>query len=108
MSQIDGTTRAGTPSPLADNTHQSVNSGSESCPSHLQRSHAAFLRDLPSMLNQHAGQWAAYAGNQRVAIGPSKRELYRQCLAAGHRAGDILICGIEPPRENILEELLEV
>ena len=108
MSQIDDTTREGTPSSSAGNPNHAASAGSESRSSALQRCHAAFLRDLPSMINQHAGHWAAYAGSQLVAIGASKRELYRQCLAAGHRADEILICGIEQPRENALDELLEV
>jgi hypothetical protein len=74
----------------------------------LRRRYDAFLRDLPSLLSQYQGQWAAYAGDQRLGIGPSKRDLYRQCTAAGHRPSDLLICGIEQPQQVVLDQLFDV
>jgi hypothetical protein len=107
MSQIDATAHDGValPPAHAGNANAAVALSSAST---LQRCHAAFLQELPALLSQHGGQWAAYAGDKRVAIGPSKRELFRQCLAAGHSPEEILICGIEQPRENVLDEPLEV
>jgi hypothetical protein len=108
MSQIDDAAHEGTPSPSTDEVSECFSVSAASSSPQLQRCHAAFLRDLPSLLAQHAGEWAAYVGNQQLGIGPSKRELYRQCIAAGHHDDEILICGIEQPRENVLDELIEV
>jgi hypothetical protein len=74
----------------------------------VQRSYDAFLRDLPNLLSTNAGQWAAYAGDVRVGIGRSRRMLYRDCLAAGYRDGEFVVCGIEPPQSPELSDLLEV
>src|SRR5690349_13758312 len=105
MTQIDDPERDGTPSSSIDAAAQGSGVGSGSNPTKLQQSYVAFLHDLSSLLGPYAGQWVAYAGHLQLAIGPSKRELFRQCLAAGHRADEILICGIEQPRENVLDEL---
>jgi hypothetical protein len=67
-----------------------------------------FLRDLPGLLSDHAGQWVAYAANRQIGIHASKRSLYRQCIAAGHSDGEFLICGIEPPQAIVLDDLLDV
>lgn len=74
----------------------------------LTRSYEAFLNDLPALMASHPGQWAAYAGDVRLGTGASKRALYRQCIAAGHRDGDFLICGIESPQTVVLDDLLDV
>jgi hypothetical protein len=73
----------------------------------LEASYQAFLDDLSTLLPEHAGHWVAYAGKQQVGIAESKRELYRQCLAAGYSAGEFLVCGIEQPRCDIIDNLLE-
>lgn len=49
-----------------------------------------------------------YAGNERIGIDRSKRELYRWCIDSGHRDGEFLICGIEEPWANMLDELPDV
>lgn len=74
----------------------------------LARSYDAFLRDLPRLLAEHLNEWVAYSGDKQIAIGPSKRHLYRHCLTAGYALGDFLVCSIEPPQEIVLDELPEV
>jgi hypothetical protein len=77
-------------------------------PSPLELSYQSFLRDLPALLKQHPDQWVAYAGERQLAIGPSRRMLYQECLAAGHRNGEFLVCSIEPPQDVLLDDLLDV
>jgi hypothetical protein len=74
----------------------------------LARSYRAFLRDLPGLLAAHPGKWAAYSGDLPIGTGSSKRALYRDCIAAGYREGEFLICGIEPPQSGELGDLLDV
>jgi hypothetical protein len=107
MSQIDGTAPDST-STSSGHACGSSDLGTPARTAALQQSYAAFLQDLPFLLGRHAGEWAAYVGNRRLAIGPSKRTLFRECLAAGHRSDEILICGIEQPRENVIDRLLDV
>ena len=108
MSQIDDTAQQNATSPTTDIVLASATTAvATSTPRHAQ-CYQAFLRDLPSLLDQYPGQWAAYAGDKRLAIGLSKRELYRKCMMAGYHEGDFLICGIEPPQNVVLDELVEV
>jgi hypothetical protein len=74
----------------------------------MTRNYRAFLRDLPGLLATHAGGWAAYSGDLQIGTGSSKRALYRDCIAAGYRDGEFLICGIEPPQSVELDDLLDV
>lgn len=46
----------------------------------LTRSQAAFRADLPELLEQHRGEWVAYADGQRVRFGKTQADLYRYCL----------------------------
>ena len=108
MSQIDDAPGIGSNASSSDRTSEGVTSIRATSTPQLTRSYQAFLRDLPSLLGQYEGQWAAYAGDQRLSIGPSKRDLYRQCIAAGHRPDDLLICGVERPQHVVLDDLLEV
>ena len=50
-------------------------------------------RDLLSLLPQHRGEWAAYHGNERLQIAPSKTRLYRKYL-------DLRAAGIGAPRSS--------
>lgn len=74
----------------------------------LKQCYDAFVKDLPTLLPHYAGQWAAYARDARLGVGPSKRELRRQCLAAGFHEGEFLICGIESPQPVMIDDLLEI
>ena len=67
----------------------------------IERSQDVFRRDLPRLLREHPRQWVAYHGDERVAVGPSKRQLYQKCLRRGLRVGEFVVRSIEPevPRE---------
>jgi hypothetical protein len=67
----------------------------------IARSQDAFRRDLPRLLREHPRQWVAYHGDARVAVGPSKRQLYQECLRRGLRVGEFVVRSIRPegPRE---------
>jgi hypothetical protein len=81
---------------------------SSSPESQSEQSYRAFLRDLPGLLREHAGKWAAYTGERRLAIGDTRRTLHEQCLKAGYPAGAFLICGIAPRQAGDMDELLDV
>ncbi len=74
----------------------------------LARSYDAFLRNLPQLMAEHCYEWVAFSGDTQIAIGPSKRQLYRHCLDAGYVSGNFLICSIEPPQQIVLDELPDV
>ncbi len=46
----------------------------------LSRSQAAYLADLPDLLQSHPGDWVAYANGQRLRLGGTRTDLYRYCL----------------------------
>ncbi len=48
-------------------------------PPMIRVAQAAFLRDLPQMVGEHRRRWVACHGDRRVAIGSSKRQLFRDC-----------------------------
>jgi hypothetical protein len=74
----------------------------------LTRSYQAFLKELPRLLADHPHEWVAFSGDRELGIRSSKRQLYSDCIAAGHRDGEFLICSIEPPQKVALDDLLEV
>jgi hypothetical protein len=57
---------------------------------------AAFERDLPGLLETSRGQWAAYHGAQRLAVGPQHTRLYEECIRRGLSPDEFVICEIEP------------
>ncbi len=50
-------------------------------PPMIRAAQAAFLRDLPQLVTHHRRVWAAYHGDRQVAIGSSKRQLFKECAA---------------------------
>jgi len=62
----------------------------------IQRGQEAFRRDLPRLLEKHAGQWVAYSGDRQLGIARSKRELYQRCLRQGLGDEEFVVRGIEP------------
>ncbi len=61
----------------------------------IARSIAAFRRDLPKLLGEHVGNWVAYHHEDRVGFGPSKTQLYKECLSRFGR-GEFIVEFIEP------------
>ena len=60
-----------------------------------RRSLLAFWRDLSQLLKTHPRQWAAYSGDVRLGIGPTRYELWQECERRGYKDGEFLICYIE-------------
>jgi hypothetical protein len=57
----------------------------------------AFRHDLPALLAEgQQGQWAAYHGAERLAIGPSKTLLYRCFTSQGIDIRDLFVRLITP------------
>jgi hypothetical protein len=46
----------------------------------LAQSNAAYLLDLPELLQHHLDEWVAYADGKQLRFGKTQTELYRYCL----------------------------
>ena len=55
------------------------------------------------IMKHHAYQWAAYRGDERLEIGPSKRDLYRKYLGKGLRRDELIVLGIGPQLADQLD-----
>lgn len=55
-----------------------------------------FCRELSQLLAHHTGQWIAFWGERRVAIGASKQEVYEQLLQVGCPLEEVMVRRIEP------------
>jgi hypothetical protein len=62
----------------------------------IEQAYYAFRRDLGQLLEERAGHWVAYHGYRRVGLGPTKAELYQECLRSGLKRGEFLVRCIEP------------
>jgi hypothetical protein len=63
----------------------------------------AFWRDLPELLMHRRNQrkWAAYHGNERVAIARSEVDAYQECFRRGLTRGRFYVGKLEPDPEGI-------
>jgi hypothetical protein len=52
---------------------------------------AAFRRDLRQLLRDHRRSWVAYHGDERVAIGSSKRQVFKVCTARKLSRGEFVV-----------------
>ena len=75
----------------------------------IERSQAAFRRDLPDLMNTHYRRWVAYHGDERIGFGRDKIDLYNECLRRGLKRGRFIVRSVEPemPEEIDPEELLD-
>jgi hypothetical protein len=64
-------------------------------PPMIRVAQAAFLRDLPDLITEHRGSWVAYHGDRRVAIGPSKRQLFEECTTRKLPPGEFVVRLVE-------------
>ena len=62
----------------------------------IQRSQAAFRRDLPALMKTHYGYWVAYHGEQRLGFGRSKFKLVLECLQRGLKDDEFVVRGVAP------------
>jgi hypothetical protein len=66
----------------------------------------AFARDLDELLRTHRGKWVAYRGPQRVCVGDSEPDVYRECLRRGLPADELLVDMIYPAAAEVPEVFL--
>jgi hypothetical protein len=69
---------------------------SEAIPEGIADSIATFRRDLPTLLEEHAGDWVAYNGDRCLGFGNSKTDLYQQCLDRGIDDDRFIVEFVEP------------
>jgi hypothetical protein len=64
----------------------------------IARAQEAFRRDLPELLKGRSASqaWVAYKGDERIAFGKTKTELYRECLRRGLHRGEFIVRAVEP------------
>jgi hypothetical protein len=72
-------------------------------PPMVLRSQQAFWRDLPALLKdkRNRGKWAAYHGEERVAIDRSDVEAYQACFRRGLKHGEFYVGRLEADPEGI-------
>jgi hypothetical protein len=69
-------------------------------PAAIRQARAAFQRDLPRLLQDHAGAWVAYDAAGPIAFGSSKTDLHQQCLRRGLTPDQFLLVRVEPQQDN--------
>jgi hypothetical protein len=79
-------------------------------PPMIERSQAAFRRDLPELMKTHYRQWVAYHGDERLGFGRSQTALYQECFRRGLQEDEFVVRSIEPemPDEIDADEFRDV
>jgi len=87
---------AGTPQRPAHQPHPEI-------PPLLLRSQQAFWQDLPELLKDrwNRGKWAAYHGDERVAVRRSDVEAYQECFRRGLKHEEFYVGRLEPEPEGV-------
>ena len=69
----------------------------------ILRSQQAFWRDLPELLKhrRNRGKWAAYHGEERVAISRSDVDAYQECFRRGLKHEEFYVGKVEADPEGI-------
>jgi hypothetical protein len=75
---------------------QASSSGLLPIPPMIQRSQAAFRRDMHLLMKTHHGQWVAYHGEKRLGFARSKVKLVQECLRKGLKDDEFVVRGIGP------------
>lgn len=67
------------------------------------RSQQAFWQDLPELLKdrRNRGKWAAYHGEERVAVRRSDVEAYQECFRRGLKHEEFYVGRLEPEPEGV-------
>jgi hypothetical protein len=60
-------------------------------PPMIERSQAAFRRDLPELIKTHYYQWVAYHGDERIGFGRTETALYKECLRRGLKEDEFVV-----------------
>ncbi len=63
----------------------------------ILRSQQAFWRDLPQLQKNKSKKrrWAAYHGEERIGLGPTKTQLYQECLRRGLEPGEFYVGSLD-------------
>jgi hypothetical protein len=69
----------------------------------MLRSQEAFSRDLPGLLTDRRThrKWAAYHGDERVAIARSEVDAYQECFRRGLNRGEFFVGKLEADPDGI-------
>jgi hypothetical protein len=72
-------------------------------PPMILRSQQAFWRDLPELLldRRNRRRWAAYHGDERVAIARTKVDAYQECFRLGLERGEFYVGKLEASSDGI-------
>jgi hypothetical protein len=75
-------------------------------PEGILRSKAPFLRELADLMRRKTRNvhWAAYCGDQCIALGATETELYRLCLDQGLKEEEFYVGRIAPQHQDVEEE----
>jgi hypothetical protein len=67
------------------------------------RSQQAFGRDLPELLKhkRNRGKWAAYNGEERVAVSASDVDAYQECFRRGLKREEFYVGRVKADRDGI-------
>jgi len=98
-----------TANPISSSPHSAEASYDSHEPSDLElgippiisRSRAAFLRDLPRLIEERPRDWVAYHGDEQLGFAKTRTELFQECLRRGLKRDEFLVCSIEPQVETI-------
>jgi hypothetical protein len=62
---------------------------------------AVYSRDLPALLDEHAGKWVAYHGAERLGIADDDTDLYELGRQRGLSPQSLLVIGIDPEGDQV-------
>jgi hypothetical protein len=66
-----------------------------------QQALCAFQQELPQLMTEHAAQWVAYRGPERLGFAAHKHEMYQQCFQQGLDREEFVVFCIEPQETEI-------
>jgi hypothetical protein len=88
---------------LAELSHLSADRPNPGISPMVLRSMQAFWRHLPRLLmdRRNHRKWAAYHGDERVAIARSEVDAYQECFRRGLDRGELYVGRLEPALDGI-------
>jgi hypothetical protein len=88
---------------LAGEAERPSNSPNPEISPQMLRSQKAFWRDLPELLKikRNRKKWAAYHGDERVAITRSSVDAYQECFRQGLERGEFYVGRLEADPDGI-------
>jgi hypothetical protein len=69
----------------------------------LAQAQVRHRRDLPELLKDHPGKWAAYFGEERIALGDTKRQLIEKCVERGLKDDEFLVLAIAKQSDPLID-----